>query len=465
MNSVMVVSSDQRIIKTIFSALSDNYDLIHVACRNKALEYLQKKRRDILFVDAEILPDTLSVNKIRESLRPFRDLYPSIEIVIMTPAETIRNAVRAVKAGASDYLTYPIIADEVRLVVQNLTESEIMESELEYLREQQWRSDSLDIVNTKNVRMRDVFRSIKSVAPTKTTVLLMGETGVGKGVLAKLIHQHSNREDARFISVHCGAIPDSLIESELFGHEKGAFTGAIRKKLGKFEIAKNGSIFLDEIGTVTPPVQIKLLRVLQDKSFCRVGGDRDIESDTRVIAASNADLRAMSDRGEFRKDLYYRLNVFPIEIPPLRERPEDIPALVLHFLRKMNSINAKAIHDVHSDVYDALIRYSWPGNIRELENLIERAYILENSSILTAKSFPAELFERRSLPLVPIEHSLPIAEARRRIVADFEKKYIRDLLERHKGRIRQSAQEAGITTRQLHKLMIKSGIRKENFKI
>jgi DNA-binding NtrC family response regulator len=256
-----------------------------------------------------------------------------------------------------------------------------------------------------------------------------------------------------------------LIESELFGHEKGSFTGAVRRKLGKFEIAKGGTIFLDEVGTITPPAQVTFLQVLQEGIFQRVGGEETIEANVRVIAASNADLKKMCDEGCFRRDLYYRLNVFPIEIPPLRERGSDIPQLVEIFLKRLNRFNNKAIHDVDPRVVEALIHYPWPGNIRELENVIERAYILERTSSLGPDSFPADLFDA-SPSSVDFSGGdiLPLAEVRRQGVEELEKRYLMDLLAKNKGRINDSAGLAGITTRQLHKLMTKYGIRKEDFK-
>jgi transcriptional regulator with GAF, ATPase, and Fis domain len=296
-------------------------------------------------------------------------------------------------------------------------------------------------------------------------VLLTGETGTGKSLLAKLIHRHSNRREAQFISVHCGAIPDTLLESELFGHEKGAFTGAARRKLGKFEIANGGTIFLDEIGTLTPSAQVKLLMILQEGFFERVGGEATLKTDVRVVAATNADLKQMAGEKNFRKDLFYRLNVFPIDLPPLRERAPDIPKLVESFLTKHNSLGPKAIRHVHPSVTKALCHYDWPGNIRELENLIERAYILEQSDTLTSESFPSNFFNAECQTAeVPIDTSQSLAKVRAEGVEEIERRYLKDLLSRHQGRINQSAEEAGITTRQLHKLMTKYGLRKEDFK-
>jgi DNA-binding NtrC family response regulator len=378
----------------------------------------------------------------------------------------IREAVKAVKAGASNYLAYPIDPDEVRYVKESIQESIRMQSELDYLRDEFWQSDSLELVRTHSPAMQQVFNKIRSVAQTKTTVLLTGKTGTGKGLLARLIHQHSPRRSHQFISVHCGAIPDTLLESELFGHEKGAFTGAVRRKLGKFEIAQGGTIFLDEIATITPSMQIKLLQVLQDRTLQRVGGEENIETDVRIIAATNADLEKMGREGSFRSDLYYRLNVFPIEIPALAERIEDIPLLVGVFLKRLNRFHSKNIIDVDPQVMEAFKRYAWPGNIRELENLIERAYILETSSVLAPGSFPSELFASEVPPgRLSVDTALTLSEARRRSIEDLERLYLKELLACHKGRIKTTAQAAGITSRQLHKLMTKYGLRKEDFRM
>ncbi len=350
-------------------------------------------------------------------------------------------------------------------MVDSIHELTLIQSELEYLRSSFWQADSLEIVHTKSPLMREVFDKIQSVAPTKSTVLLIGETGTGKGVLAKLIHRHSSRKDASFISVHCGAIPDTLLESELFGHEKGAFTGAVRRKLGKFEIAKGGTIFLDEVATITPSAQIKLLQIVQDGIFQHVGGEEDIHADVRIIAATNMELKQMSDEGQFRKDLFYRLNVFPIEIPPLRERKEDIPILAETLLKNLNRFHSKEIEDVHPDVMKAFESYSWPGNIREMENLMERAYILETSSILTPEGFPSELFSGETgVPAMSVDTSLTLAQMRENAVRGLELSYLSELLKANKGRIDATARAAGISSRQLHKLMKRYNLRKEDFK-
>ena len=465
MRSILVVSKEQEVYRIIRSCHRSAYRVDQTDAKGSALEILHRKRYDYVFIDIEILKQGQSGDGLRGALQAFWQVFPSLEIVVMSPQGMIREAVMALKAGASNYLTYPLNMEEVRYVTESIDESIIIQSELNYLRDKFWQAGSLEIIHTKSQAMKAVFEKIRSVAPTKSTVLLAGDTGTGKGVLASLIHKHSNRRDSQFISVHCGAIPDTLLESELFGHEKGAFTGAVRRKLGKFEIARGGTIFLDEIGTITPSAQIKLLQILQDGTFQRVGGEETIEANVRVIAATNMNLKEMVDAGQFRKDLYYRLNVFPIEISPLRDRQEDIPHFVEVFLKRMNKFNSKEIYHVHPSVLESFQRYSWPGNIRELENLIERAYILEETSVLRPESFPSELFESPGLsPNVTVDPSLSLAEARREGLEIIERNYIRGQLLRNKGKIKDTAKASKITTRQLHKLMKKHNIRKEDFK-
>ena len=465
MKGVLVASNNQSACNAIRTSLRSEYRIDAVSSKDGCLEMFRKKRYEFLFIDVEVLRESMLNNNYKTALQPFWHAYPTAQIIAMSSQEMIREAVMAVKAGASDYLTYPVNPDEVNHITQSIYESIIMESELDYLRDRFWQEDSLEIVRTRSPLMKRLFDKVRSVAPTKSTVLLNGETGTGKGVLARLIHQHSNRKDGPFISVHCGAIPDTLLESELFGHERGAFTDAVRRKLGKFEIAQGGTIFLDEIGTITPSAQIKLLEILQDGTFHRVGGEERIEANMRVIAATNADLRKMCEAGQFRKDLYYRLNVFPLEIPPLKERMEDIGYIVEVILKKLNKFDLKEIHDIHPHVIDAFGNYPWPGNIRELENLMERAYILEESPILTPDSFPDELFTSNPSPVqVKPNISLSLADVRRTAIEQTERCYLKELLAVNKGRIKESAEAAGISARQLHKLMKKYDVRKEEFK-
>ncbi len=465
MQNILVIAGQDKPFNDIRRSLGADFKTDQAQDVNSALPSLYNSRHDIVFIQHDFLMHDDPPSPNRELLESLTEIFPPVHIVVITPQEKIRHAVKLIKNGANDYIVCPINPDEVRLVTDAARDTAIRKQELNYLRDQFWRSESLAKVRTDNPLMQKVYQKVRSVAPTKATVLLIGETGTGKSHLANLIHQHSNRRNAQFISVHCGAIPDTLLESELFGHEKGSFTGAHRKKLGKFEIANGGTIFLDEISTLTPAAQIKLLQVLQDKTFCRVGGEETIKTDTRIITATNADLQQMCEEGHYRKDLYYRLNVFPIELPPLRDRTDDIQGLTKHFLQLLNREHGKDIDRIHPRVLSALKKYDWPGNLRELENLMERAYILETAGCLNPESFPEELFKGESgAAEFTVDTSGSLAEARKKVVEDFERHYLLDVFARNQGKVKKSAAEAGITTRQLNKLMLKYGIRKEEFK-
>jgi DNA-binding NtrC family response regulator len=422
---------------------------------------------DLIMSDLNLLRDGFPAGEYAAGIKLFREVYPLVKFVVLSSKERIRETVKTIKAGANDYLTYPVDPAEIALVIESLQESLAQDLELDYLRDRFWKTEWLDVIRTRNPAMREALNKIRAVAPTIATVLLTGETGTGKGLMARVIHRHSNRSEAPFISVHCGAIPDTLLESELFGHEKGAFTGAVRKKPGKFELARGGTIFLDEIGTISPPAQIKLLQVLQDGTFSRVGGEEVFTTDARIISATNADLAEMCDRGEFRKDLFYRFNVFPIQIPPLRERIEDIDFLCEIFLTNLNQKHGKNIQTVHPQVIHAFKCYHWPGNIRELENLMERGYILESGAVLTPESFEADLFDSAVgdvSAVLPVDARLQLSVARRQAIDDFERQYLKELFARNKGKVSRTAEDAGVSTRQLNKLMVKHGIQKEEFR-
>ena len=465
MLSLLVVAESHDAFPGIQRCLGDVCEIYHCETYSESIDIFRKKNFDYVFIDIALLTAESSANDLKSRLQPFWHINPDVEIIVMAEPAVIRDAIMAVKSGASNYLTYPINAEEVKLAMEKIVDSAIMQSELDYLRDHVWDGESLDVVQTKSPLMKIVFEKVRSVAPTKSTVLLVGETGTGKGVIAKLVHRNSPRKNEQFISVHCGAIPDTLLESELFGHEKGAFTGAIRRKLGKFDIARGGTIFLDEISTITSSTQIKLLQVLQDGIFQRVGGEETIEADVRIIAATNVDLTELINKGLFRKDLYYRLNVFPIELPPLRDRKEDIELFVDVFLRGLNRSHGKSIRDIHPEVLEAFRQYEWPGNIRELHNLVERAYILEQSPILTRSSFSNELFDSEIFHGGPdINIDLSLSAVRRRSIYETEKKYLDEQLYRFHGRINETAVASGITSRQLHKLMRRYNLDKRNYK-
>ena len=374
MDTILIATQNPHTNTAIRRILSPDDHIQSADSPNQIWETIRTIACDCLFIDlslmealADILDHSTNPKTLMQKLKVLR---PLMAIIVVAGNDDVREAVRYMKNGATNYITAPIDPDEVRLVIDEISKERRRQLELAYLRERIWKDDSLDIVQTLSPTMKKVYDNVRSVGPTKTTVLLLGETGTGKSFTAKLIHRQSNRKNGPFISVHCGAIPETLIESELFGHEKGSFTGAHRRKLGKFEVASGGTLFLDEIGTISKAAQVKLLTVLQEGIYQRVGGEQTLTANVRVIAASNADLKQMCDEGLFRKDLYYRLNVFPITIPLLAEREEDIPLFVHSFLYKFNQFNTKGIQGIHPSVMQALLHYDWPGNIRELENLV-----------------------------------------------------------------------------------------------
>ncbi len=465
MKCILVVSQNPEIFALVRSCFPDGYRVDQAVDGEAARGLLREIPYGVLIIEMDRLGSSPGINGFKGVFQSFWRVHPAVDIIVIMPERKGMEGDLAVRSGASCCLRTPLDPRHVRQAVEGGFRSLLLPSDMEDPLDRFWQADSLEMVRTRSPRMQEVFDRLRSVAPTRSTVLLLGETGTGKSILARLIHRHSSRKRERFVNIHCGSIPDSLLESELFGHEKGAFTGAVRRKPGKFETARGGTVFLDEVGTITPAAQVKLLQVLQEGIFHRVGGEETIHADVRVVTATNADLNAMCEAGLFRKDLYYRLNVFPVEIPPLRDRREDIPAFVDVLLRKLNRLNAKDIYGVDPRVMEGLMAYPWPGNIRELENLLERAHILESSSILSPTSFPADLLGgkpvRSRYRLSPTE---TLAESRRRLVEEAEQGYLRDVLVQHHGRIQASAAAAGVGVRQLHKLMRKYGIRKEEYR-
>jgi len=465
MPKTLLLSKDRTLAALLQEILAATGQVDRVTAVETAGENLEGGHYDILFIDLETIPGGTTGAGLSSTFELFKTLCPAVAVIVLAPPAQADLTNVALMAGAREFLSKPLQPDQVKLLVESIRSTAIQDSDLDYLRDQFWRVDAREVVYTRNKAMQTVYKKAKSVAPTKATVLLYGKTGTGKGVLARLIHQHSQRQKARFISVHCGAIPDTLLESELFGHEKGAFTGAVKRKVGKFELAQGGTIFLDEIATISPAAQVKLLKVLQDGTFSRVGGESELDSDARVIAATNADLGQMARDGDFRNDLFYRLNVFPIEIPPLRERSEDLPLFLDCYLKRLNLAYQKQIIGVRPEVIYAMQQYDWPGNVRELENLVERAYILEETDQLTPESFPAELFpDQAPSAVLPLNAELTLVEARKYANEAFERQYLKELLSRHRGSIKSSAAGAGVTTRQIHKLMSRHGMNKEEFR-
>ncbi len=362
------------------------YEVAALGSVPEAIESLQRDRYDVFLTDCNI-PGIDALQTSGEA----RKINPDLTVIIMTAFGTIETAVKAIKSGAYEYLTKPIDLEQLVLIIDRIAERRNLLRENAELRErliERYRFE--DIAGTSHA-MEEVLNLAGRVAASTATVLLRGESGTGKGMIARAIHYHSARASQPLVKVNCAALPEALLESELFGHEKGAFTGATARRVGRFEAADKGTIFLDEIGDISPAVQVKLLRVLQEKEFERVGGNQTIKTDVRVIAATNRDLERAIGEGTFREDLYYRLNVVTIAIPPLRDRKEDIPSLLELFTKKYTLENGKTISAVTAEARDLLMRYSYPGNVRELENIVERAVVLAKGSAVTTADLPLHL--------------------------------------------------------------------------
>jgi DNA-binding NtrC family response regulator len=455
-NRIDAFSLISRVLKKSFS-VKHATDIVAAEAMHIKLPF------DMIIADIALLEQGLDAG-FSFSNHPFIKANPFIQFVALCDRKDTKKASKAVKEGASGYLLYPIDEKDIQLLLPSVNRTLSRDFELDYLRDYIWKTEWLDVIRSKNPKMKKIYKNIQSVAPTIATVLLLGDTGTGKGMMARLIHWHSQRSEKPFIEVHCGAIPDPLIESELFGHEKGAFTGADRRKPGKFEMAKGGTIFLDEIGTITASAQIKLLQVLQDGTYNRIGGTSLMKSDVRIIAATNANLEELVKKEEFRKDLYYRLNIFPIVIPQLKERLEDLPYLIEIFLKNLNAKYSKGIQRLHYSVLDGFEKYDWPGNIRELENILERAYILEDSAVMMPHNFPIVTMLSFDSNITDEDAATSLAQARQHAVNIFEHSYLTSLLEQTSGRINLAAQKAGITARQLSRLLNRHGLNKNDFK-
>jgi DNA-binding NtrC family response regulator len=380
--SILLVDDEERILKTLGRALRDEGHEVGTASSVAEAERLLAERPfDVLVVDHR-MPGRTGLDLVGDLAATPEPERP--QVVMMTAHATVENAIEAMKRGAYDYLQKPFEVDELIVVVARALEEQSLRRQHRYLlAEREEEFDHYGIVG-KSRAVQELIRKLELVAQSKSTVLVTGETGTGKELAARAIHAHSAQRDRPLIKVNCAAIPESLLESELFGHVKGAFTGATANRRGRFALADGGTIFLDEIGTLGLPVQAKLLRVLQEREFEPVGSERTQAVDLRVIAATNRDLRAMTAEGRFQEDLYYRLSVIPIALPPLRDRPEDIPLLVEHFLRKHAQRLGRRIEGIEPGVMHRLVSYRWPGNVRELENTIERAVVLASGPVVDA---------------------------------------------------------------------------------
>ncbi|MDP2208976.1 MAG: sigma-54 dependent transcriptional regulator [Bacteroidota bacterium] len=390
---ILIVDDEKIVRESLYKwFLEDGYRVDTAENAAEALRKLQSATFDIAFVDIK-MPGMDGL----ELQRHLKDIDKSLTVIIITAFASVDSAVRALKDGAYDYVTKPIDPDELTHIVNNIINQKKLLTENIQLREKIDELTQFDEIVGDSLQIKKVFELISTVAKTDTTVLIRGESGTGKELVARAIHAHSSRKYFPIIPVNCGAINDNLLESELFGHEKGAFTGAQYRRKGKFEMADGGSIFFDEIGCVSERLQVDLLRVLEAKQFTRVGGEQVINVDVRVICATNKDLELAVKEGKFREDLYYRLNVFTIFLPPLRERKSDIPQLANHFMKKFSQVMNKPVTQIDPEAMDVLVRYDWPGNIRELANAIERAMVVGKPPQISKEDLPFQLINTNGI--------------------------------------------------------------------
>jgi DNA-binding NtrC family response regulator len=380
---ILVVDDEPGLRESFHLILDEDFEVIDVPDGPAALDVVRSSQVDLVLLDIR-LPGMDGI----EVLERIKTIDEGVEVVLVTAVRTVRTAVDAMKLGAFDYLTKPFEEEELLSLVRRALERRSLEREVVYLRSELERRNAWELVG-QHAEMQRLYRLVAQVARTTTTVLITGESGTGKELIARAIHRQGPRRDKPFVAVNPAAIAETLMESELFGHEKGAFTGAYQRKLGKFELAQGGTLFLDEIATLRPELQAKLLRVLQEREIERVGSGQAIKIDVRIISATNADVPAAVAAGSFREDLYYRLNVVHLTVPPLRERTDDIPLLVAHFTRRYNHEFGKRIEGLTPEALDALRAYRWPGNVRELQNVVERSLVLVDGPTIGVDDLPS----------------------------------------------------------------------------
>ncbi|MFQ5708625.1 MAG: sigma-54-dependent transcriptional regulator [bacterium] len=447
---ILVVDDDKNICKMIEINLRKerSYE-IHTATNGEAcLKTIRESQPDLILLDIQ-MPGIDGI----ETLKQIRETQPRIPVVMMSAHGTIEKAVQSMKLGAYDFISKPFASDRLLVTVNNALMTSSLKREVDQLKmELRDRYEFKNIIGQSGV-MQEVFRAMEKVVDSNVTVLIQGESGTGKELIARAIHyHHKQRHNHPFVAVNCSALPESLLESELFGHEKGSFTGATSRRIGKFEQANNGTIFLDEIGLMTQATQAKVLRVLQEREFERVGGNELVKVDTRIISATNKDLEEAVKTNDFREDLYYRISVFPIKLPALRERKEDIPLLAAHFLTKYAEQEGKEIEGISPDALELLMAYHWPGNVRELENAIERAVVLANPPEIISKDLPASVRSLGEKKIYESDNTLSSW------IEKLEEEALRQALLECEGNISQTAKKLGIGRATIYRKAKKYGL-------
>jgi len=456
-NITVLVIDDELVVRNSCRKIlvEEGYKVITAESGIEGLEQVQMGIGDVVIVDLK-MPEMNGM----EVLKKIKTKFSNKPVIMITGYSTIPSAVEAMKLGAFDYLPKPFTPYELSRVVHKAIEKKSLHEEVDFLRKELYEKYKIENIIGKSAGMRDVFRLVNKVANTDSTVLIYGESGTGKEVIARTIHLQSHRHDKRFVAIDCSALSPSLLESELFGHVKGSFTGAYSTKPGIFEIAHNGTLFLDEISNISSEIQAKLLRVVEEREYKPIGGSEIKNTDVRVISATNKDLKTLVEKNAFREDLFYRLNVFPVYLPPLRERKEDIPLLATYFLKQFRKEMNKPIEGFSDEALNIFINYRWPGNIRELKNIMERLLITVDEDIIRAEHLP-NIFHKQNIkeyiaiPRDKNELSKLKKKVKDQAIAEVEKKFVIESLRRNNWNVSQAARETGFHRTNFHALMRK----------